>query len=618
MKSLNLRCQINSWTGYGRLSSDIIQSLLKYGINIKISPLSFDNKYPISPEILKLLTSDNLNDVFVISTPDFSDVSNKLNFGIYTMWETTRPKKHWLKTLNFSSFCSFPNNWNLNNFSAGGVVAPMHVVPLYVDDNFKLLDYKTKKHFTFGVAGNLESGGDRKGIEDTINIFLKTFPTENDVRLHVKTEKPLPFEIKDPRIKITDKFITDEELLLWYEDIDVFVNGSKTECWGFFVIQAMACGRPVISIKHAGIAEYFDENCGLVLPYEYEEAKFIWKYNGIFPKVKEEDAISSLRFAYENQELMKQKGLAAHEKTKQFTLQNTTEKLIELLTKYDFIKEKGPEPVLVIPQPQSPQPPTTFPSSPLPFHQISPYLEMFLSWYSFLENAPKFFDWGVQFLEISPRTNNNFDLAIQTKYILFVLEAEINLENIPKLRKLVENSVLTISSIYLPDVIGSVNYNFMYWPAYVDVSEFNITNSGPRIYKLAYFGEDKELKLLLETFCSNNSFKVLPEENTIPTISSTILNEIEYIIFDSFSDLRLKDKISIHSIACGCKIIDFKETKTDFGPARLKVNSLEECQNILSTPFSLLSDLDYRRIVYSFDIDLGLDQAIERLRRILN
>jgi len=50
-----------------------------------------------------------------------------------------------------------------------------------------------------------------------------------------------------------------------YVDADVYVLPSRYEIWGMTVLEAVACGAPVIITENCGVAEYFKDTVGLVV-----------------------------------------------------------------------------------------------------------------------------------------------------------------------------------------------------------------------------------------------------------------------------------------------------------------------------------------------------------------
>jgi glycosyltransferase involved in cell wall biosynthesis len=61
-------------------------------------------------------------------------------------------------------------------------------------------------------------------------------------------------------------FLHKEELIKTYQKADVFVFPSYLDSWGQVVLEAMACGLPVIVTDQTGAKDVIDETCGFVIP----------------------------------------------------------------------------------------------------------------------------------------------------------------------------------------------------------------------------------------------------------------------------------------------------------------------------------------------------------------
>jgi glycosyltransferase involved in cell wall biosynthesis len=58
------------------------------------------------------------------------------------------------------------------------------------------------------------------------------------------------------KLKIIDTYVSDEELVKLYSACDVFVLPSLAETFGWPTIEALACGRPVVSSRTGIITEF--------------------------------------------------------------------------------------------------------------------------------------------------------------------------------------------------------------------------------------------------------------------------------------------------------------------------------------------------------------------------
>ena len=87
-----------------------------------------------------------------------------------------------------------------------------------------------------------------------------------------KLKDKLQSQINDLKLEKYVKligFIPDEALSLWMNACDIFVLPSLSESFGVVLIEAMACGKPVISTYNGGSEEVvISEDYGLLVERE--------------------------------------------------------------------------------------------------------------------------------------------------------------------------------------------------------------------------------------------------------------------------------------------------------------------------------------------------------------
>ena len=77
-------------------------------------------------------------------------------------------------------------------------------------------------------------------------------------------------------LEISDKVLFagplyDQDKLTAYVDADVYVLPSSYEIFGITILEAMACGIPVVATDRCGIADVVDNQAGLVIPHDSEQ-----------------------------------------------------------------------------------------------------------------------------------------------------------------------------------------------------------------------------------------------------------------------------------------------------------------------------------------------------------
>ena len=136
--------------------------------------------------------------------------------------------------------------------------------------------------------------------------------------------------MNDPRIELTKELLTTGQLVDWYRSIGVFVNCSYAEGFGLHLIEAMACGRPIISTAYSAVTEYFDDKVGYIADHQIVPASG-GPYTGHWAKPVDESVIEQMRHVYNNRNEAQAKGQVAALKARAFTWKDTGLKLINIL-----------------------------------------------------------------------------------------------------------------------------------------------------------------------------------------------------------------------------------------------------------------------------------------------
>ena len=191
---------------------------------------------------------------------------------------------------------------------------------------------------TFGTAGALDAGGLRKNVQRVIDLFRSAFPTEPDVRLRVKTTPSSPSVNAhgDSRIDVIAHSLSQFDLAEWYRSLSAYVNGSSGEGFGLHLLEAMACGRPLISTSFSGVGEFFDRTVGYEVGYRLVEARNAI-YSGHWADPNDDDMMAAMRRVYREPAEAERLGQASAERAAEFTWERTSRKLIEVLAQHGFL-----------------------------------------------------------------------------------------------------------------------------------------------------------------------------------------------------------------------------------------------------------------------------------------
>lgn len=193
---------------------------------------------------------------------------------------------------------------------------------------------------TFGTAGMMAGGGFRKNIDMAAVLFTAAFPNEQDVRLKIKLTPYCKWTfpemcLVDDRIEVLPAKLDDEDLADWYRGLTCYLNCSSGEGFGLHLLEAMACGRPLISMAYSGLTEYFDSSVGYVGDFDFVPVppEYHLFYTGTWPIPNGLSFIQRMREVYRDQKTAKLKGEEAAKRARGFTWERMGERLALQLKK---------------------------------------------------------------------------------------------------------------------------------------------------------------------------------------------------------------------------------------------------------------------------------------------
>lgn len=207
-----------------------------------------------------------------------------VNIGYY-VFEWTKLPQEYVNIINkvLALVCT-PSEWAKNILIQNGVKIPVEVVHGGVDTEYfsprgAVLHHSAGRKFRFLHVGKAES---RKGTDTIIKAFKKAFGDSEDVELvlsidniftstrseHFLAKFAIENDINTNNIKPLG-FVDDIRNL--YFDSDVAVFATKAEGIGLPIVEAMACGLPVITPVHSGITEFASDEILIPLKELKEE-----------------------------------------------------------------------------------------------------------------------------------------------------------------------------------------------------------------------------------------------------------------------------------------------------------------------------------------------------------
>ncbi|HVK18403.1 MAG TPA: glycosyltransferase [Fimbriiglobus sp.] len=258
--------------------------------------------------------------------------------AVYTMWECDRLDPATVPHLNRAGVVIVPSRWQVECFRASGVTVPMAVAPLGYDPLVYHPTGPAPEVCTFGTAGALSAGGLRKNAQWLIDLFRRAFPREPDVRLRVKISPGSPGveTYDDPRIDVIRAVLPLPELADWYRSLTVYLNGSSGEGFGLHLIEAMACGRPIVSAAFSGLTAFFDGSVGYPVDYRLVPVRNEI-YNGHWAEPDAESMVAQMRRVYANRAEAARLGAVSAARAKNFTWKAAGQSLAAALREHGFL-----------------------------------------------------------------------------------------------------------------------------------------------------------------------------------------------------------------------------------------------------------------------------------------
>lgn len=266
----------------------------------------------------------------------------------FTMLEVDGLPADWVEACNQMDEIFVPSHFNKETFINSGVRRPITVIPLGIDPqrfNPSLPAHRLDNYFTFL---SVFEWGERKAPEILLRAFNEEFGANEDVLLLLKVDN------RDPGVNVQQQVanlglspdrapigflynqpIADNQMGALYRSTDCFVLPTRGEGWGMPILEAMACGLPVIATDWSAQTEFMNDEIAYPLRVRQlipARAKCPY-YKGFRWADPDYDHLRYLmRYVFEHQEEARQKGRrAAEEAAQKWTWQRTAERIIERL-----------------------------------------------------------------------------------------------------------------------------------------------------------------------------------------------------------------------------------------------------------------------------------------------
>jgi len=354
MKKLILNGNVFNPTGIATANREICKELVKLGVKVQTTDIWRDTwDFNIGLEYLNQPINARPEEVVTL----FSDYPNHWHDGlgkIYAMFlhEGTVLPLGWAERLNTVEKVFVPSQATKNLFRWNGVSKPIEVIHFGVNEIYKpkkfLKEEELGKFCFLSINSWTGKVGDRKGTDILIKAFDEEFKNE-DVKLILKIstfweKNPPEFYMAsinsilghpNKNILFNSEYAKEEDLVEYYQKSHVFVSPTRGEAFGLTILNAIACGIPVIVTKdrnsgHMDFCQDLDSVLWIDAPeVEQGDPRFYEKGN-MLAKPELKSLRKQMRYAYENYKSLKLKALLNSEKIrKEFTWKKTAKKIME-------------------------------------------------------------------------------------------------------------------------------------------------------------------------------------------------------------------------------------------------------------------------------------------------
>ncbi|MEM1110344.1 MAG: glycosyltransferase [Pseudomonadota bacterium] len=297
-------------SGFGDAACQYVTALVELGVRVAWRPYAndlADGKLPekaLGPAprepraILERALGEAIGEISLVSRSlddlPFAQaaLSGERNYA-YIAWELNEIDPSWVAPLNRFDGLLVPCEFNRRALLAGGVSAPVTVVPHIarpLQGAATSIDLPARDHdYLFYTIGSWTR---RKGMEETIRAYLAAFSADDPVLLVVLTN-----EIDTMAARAAPRAPGYTQTVAWtlariladypgaarvhlvaglqeptwvdalHERADCFISLTHSEGWGLGAFDALLHGNPAIITGYGGQCDYLGENYPLAVNY---------------------------------------------------------------------------------------------------------------------------------------------------------------------------------------------------------------------------------------------------------------------------------------------------------------------------------------------------------------
>lgn len=196
----------------------------------------------------------------------------------YTMLEVDGLPEDWVAACNRMDEVWTPSRWGVEAFARAGVRRPLAVMPLGYDPMRFHPNLPARRIDSRFVFLSVFEWGERKAPDVLLRAYARAFTRSDNVLLLVRTNNfdsdvhvarqiaalHLPPDAP-PIALIYNHQIAATQLGSLYRSANCFVLPTRGEGWGLPILEAMACGLPVIATDWSAQTEFLHGGVGYPL-----------------------------------------------------------------------------------------------------------------------------------------------------------------------------------------------------------------------------------------------------------------------------------------------------------------------------------------------------------------
>jgi predicted O-linked N-acetylglucosamine transferase (SPINDLY family)/glycosyltransferase involved in cell wall biosynthesis len=317
-------------------------------------------RFPVDPQLAQMLARTTQIDlsqpgICIDYANNFHRFHSACRIG-YTVFEYTRLGADWVNGLSQVDAIWTTSAWGKSVIAAHGLddrrieAVPEGFDPQVFHAGLRAQRKDRGRVFRFLTVGKWEV---RKGQVDLLRAYAQAFRHEKDVELVLMCDNPfvpgfsVQSEIaklglgKTAPIKVAKPLATDAEMAAVYAAADCFVLPTRAEGWGLPIMEAMACGTPVITTRYSAMTEYANDANAYLLNPERMVPVFdplFFPQAGVageWAQISVDELAARMRHVYEQRDEAAALGLAAAQDMAQhWTWDHAAQKARVLIDRY--------------------------------------------------------------------------------------------------------------------------------------------------------------------------------------------------------------------------------------------------------------------------------------------